>query len=164
MPQSPHVKWWNRISKKLGKAQRKALHKRKVLQPGSIICPHALWKNAALQLQKRLCFPMWPAIFPNNSDHSHHNGAVGLMACGSAPGHSKFLIQTPFPLTTGLGNISIPTSAPCSRSCLCCSPWLHPGYSGERMWWEEEGQRLQESWGEFEGDLVPVAAFRGPVS
>lgn len=56
MPQFPHVKWWNGISEKLGKAQRKTLLKRKVLQPASMICPHAPWKNTALQLQRKALF------------------------------------------------------------------------------------------------------------
>lgn len=64
------------------------------------------------------------------------------MACGSAPVHSKFPIQTPFPWKTGLDNTSIPISALCRK----LSPWLRPGYSRERVWGKREAQRLQENW------------------
>lgn len=154
MPQFPHVKWWNGISEKLGKAQRKTLLKRKVLQPGSMICPHAPWKNTALQLQRKALL-------------SHVTGNIPKQlrpqpSYCSYRSHGLWISSSPFKIPNP-GSLFLdnrPGQHICahfcliSRSCLYCSPWLHPGYAGERTWEKEKGgQRLQESWREFEGDL-----------
>lgn len=151
MPQFPNVKWGNGISEMLGKASRKTLYQRKVLQPGSVISdPDALWKNIALQLPERLCFPTWPGIFPNNLDHSHHHVVVcGRRACGLTPAHSTLLIQPPFPRTICLGSVPIPIPAPRSRAFLYWSPWLlsdEPRGSSGICWGESmvEGKEMED--------------------
>lgn len=177
MPQFPDIKWGNGISKKLGKAPRKTLYKRKVLYPGSVISgPDALWKNIALQLQERLCFPIWPGIVPHNLDHSHYN----IVVCWP---HSMWIdsspLNTPNPAFLSPDNMlrqhtypppSLPHAA---RAFLYWCPWLLSGElrGSSRLCWGEsimEGRETEASGklGEFEkdSDIVPVAAYIGPPS